>query len=97
MKYEREIVLSETEKTFVMKCLEEKDMMGEDDTWSKTAVFDNGIEMDIKLCGSRDGVSWTEAVLFRNGSEVCCSEVSDEFFGEWSLEFNNDEYIVLVQ
>lgn len=38
-----------------------------------TAIFGNGIEMDIKLCGVQyeDGgfnKPWTEAVLFKNGT-----------------------------
>lgn len=97
MKVTREIVLTEEEKKFIHKCLESKTMLGEDDTFSKTANFGNGIEMDIKLCGSRLEEPWTEAVLFRNGCELCCSEVFDEFEGEWKLEFDGTEYSVTVR
>lgn len=69
---------------------------GEYETIIKTAVFENGFEMDIKCCGCRDGVAWTEAVLFRNGSEVCYTEPCDEFLGEWECTNDVDTYIVNV-
>lgn len=69
---------------------------GIDETIIHTANFGNGYEMDIKCCGSDDETAWTEAVLFNNGSEVCCSEPSDEYLGEWELETRDDKYIVNV-
>ena len=75
---------------------------GEDLAITNTAHFDNGIEIDIKCCGvqydelNESNVGWTEAVIFKNGSEVMCSEPSDEYFGEWYLEYHEDEYIVNV-
>ena len=74
---------------------------GEDICITKTAVFDNGYEMDIKCCGVQyeeggDNGAWTEAVLFRNGSQVCCSEPSDEFVGEWELRDDNQVFTVNV-
>jgi len=69
---------------------------GDDSTISVTAIFDNGSEMDIKCCGSNEEPAWTEAVLFHNGSEVCCSDPSDEFVGEWELRNDEDIYIVNV-
>lgn len=77
--------------------------LGEDIAITKTAKFHNGIEMDIKCCGvqyeadSESNTAWTEAVLFKNGSEICCSEPGDEFMGEWILEYEGDEYVVLVK
>lgn len=58
-----------------------------------TAKFPDNYEMDIKCCGVRfeengSNTAWTEAVLFKNGRSVACSEVSDDFFGEWELEAN---------
>lgn len=63
---------------------------GEDNTIIETASFPNGYEMDIKCCGARDSCSWAEAVLFRpaNGGgfqECACSDVAEEFLGEWEL------------
>ena len=74
---------------------------GEDLTIVKTAVFDNGYEMDIKCCGvqyeeGEVNTAWTEAVLFHNGSEVCCSDPCDEFVGEWELSDGDNVYVVNV-
>lgn len=97
MKIARNIKLTEKEKVFIDKCLNSETMMSEDDTFSKTADFGNGIEMDIKLCGAREEKPWTEAVLFCNGSEVCHSDVCEEFEGEWELEYNGNIYVVNVR
>lgn len=80
----------------------EDECLGEDTTISYTACFDNGIEMDIKCCGvqyheNESNLAWTEAVLFENGAEVACTEVEDEFIGEWVCEYDNDEYVVIVK
>ena len=74
-----------------------KEMNEEDDTLSKTATFDDGIEIDIKLCGADYDYPWTEAVLFENGSECCCSEPCEGFVGEWQMEYNGDIYIVIIE
>ena len=77
--------------------------LGEDIAIVKTATFDNGVEMDIKCCGvqynedDESNTAWTEAVLFKNGSELCFTEPSDEYLGEWILEYNGDEYVVFVE
>lgn len=57
----------------------------EDETITITAKFPDNIEMDIKCCGSDTGPSWTEAVLFHNGSELCCTECEDDYLGPWEL------------
>lgn len=74
---------------------------GEDETMSYTADFGDGIEMDIKLCGvqyeeGESNTPWTEAVLFDHGSELCCSEPDDTFFGCWELEHDDVKYIAEV-
>lgn len=74
----------------------ESEMQGEDDIISCTAVFPNRLEMDIKCCGSREGPSWTEAVLFDHESEVACTEVCEEFLGTWELEYDGVVYIADV-
>ena len=78
-----------------------EDCFGEDSVISVTAVFEDGIEMDIKVCGvqfeeGESNLPWTEAVLFKNGCECGCPDPCDEFFGEW--EFTNDvnTYIAVV-
>jgi hypothetical protein len=68
-----------------------------DETVTKTAVFENGIEADIKLviCEG-DSTPYTEGVLFKHGSEVTHTDVEDEFVGEWEFEYEGEEYIVNV-
>ncbi len=68
-----------------------------DNTIVYTMVFSNNIEMDIKCCGCKDESSWTEAVLFNNGHELCCSEVYDTFIREWRLDYNDNIYIVNIE
>ncbi len=79
----------------------ESDCLGEDETIIKTVDFENEFEMDIKICGVKfkDGESnlpWAEAVLFKDGNEVECTEPSDAFDGEWVIEYNGDTFIVEV-
>lgn len=78
-----------------------EECMGEDETISCTANFPNGMAVDVKVCGvqyreGEDNRPWTEAVLFRNGSEVCCTEPGENFFGEWILEDDENKYIVTI-
>lgn len=63
-----------------------------------TAIFDEHYEMDIKVCipdDIEDGIKrnpvWTEAVLFYDGSELCCTEPADDYFGGWELEATVEE------
>lgn len=58
-----------------------------------TAIFDEHYEMNIKVCapddiedGTKGNPLWTEAVLFYDGSELCCTEPADDYFGGWELE-----------
>lgn len=79
----------------------ESECLGEDETVSVTAKFNNGIEMDIKCCGVQfeeggSNTAWTEAVLFRNGSQISCTDVCDTFEGEWELEDGDDVYCVNI-
>lgn len=57
-----------------------------DEVITTTSYFENGMQMDVKLviCEGTDR-PYTEAILFDHGSEVACSEVAEDFFGEWSL------------
>lgn len=73
----------------------------EDETISRTSIFDNDIEMDIKCCGVKfdensSNKAWTEAVLFKNGSEVACSEIKDNFIGEWEFKYDGNKYITKI-
>lgn len=112
MDFRKTIYITEDEKKeFDRMCfIEPKDeddfdahYLNEDTTISKTAKFDNGYEVDVKLCGVQyhDGESntmWTEAVLFdSNGSECACSDPSEGFDGIWELEYDGHNYIVTVE
>lgn len=90
-----EIRLSKDEVAFCNKCLN-KVILTEDDTLVWSASFGNGFEMDIKLCGADEEVAWTEAVLFKDGFEVGCTDCMDEILGEWELEYNDVTYITYV-
>lgn len=71
----------------------------EDDVFSRTAVFPDGRQMDIKCCGTQDPEqsSWAEAVLFEpNGQEICCTEPAFEYTGTWELTVKGVRYIVDV-
>ena len=77
--------------------------LSEDRTISAAATFDNGYQMDVKCCGvqydpNSTNTAWTEAVLFDDkGNELVCSDVSEDFFGQWELEHDGSKYIVDVE
>lgn len=98
--YFAEVLLTKEEYKRIKGYLEpscENEYQGVGNTISKTVVFPNGIEMDIKCCGCDSESSWTEAVLFLNGSECCCTEPGYEFLGEWVLEYKGISYHAFVQ
>ena len=80
----------------------EDECLNENQTLTYTAVFKNGYEMDIKVCGveyidGEDNSAWTEAVLFHYGSEVACTEPSDEFFGTWEMHDGNKVFQAIIE
>ena len=108
MRFEKKLFINMKESEQIRKhlhveptCAEE--CLGEDIAIVHTVNFGNGIEMDIKCCGvqydenAESNTAWTEAVLFRNGYEICYTEPSDEYLGEWVCEYNGNEYVVLVE
>lgn len=63
-----------------------------DETITETVDFGDGVEMDIKLVICEDEESpYTEAVLFKNGSEITHTDVEYDFEGEWVLEYETDK------
>lgn len=79
----------------------ESECFGINETITHTACFKDNIEMDIKCCGvdyeeNGGNTAWTEAVLFKNGHEVACSEPSESYFGVWKLCYEDTEYVVEV-
>ena len=69
-----------------------------DEALTETIKLDNGNEVDIKLViAEDDDYNWTEAVMFdKDGKELAVTEPSDDFFGEWYLEDNENTYIIEV-
>ena len=98
--YEQTIKIDfETAKqlTYWLNNNQEDNKLTLDMTYAKTAHFPDGFEMDIKCCGSDDGEACTEAVLFdTDGYQCCFTDVSDEFLGDWELDWNGTTYIVHV-
>lgn len=108
MKYERTIRISKEQITQINRYLNteptcEDECFGENETITNTAVFPNNIKINIKCCGVKydknatSNTAYTEAMLFKNGCEVCCSELSDKYTGIWTLEYDNDKYTVIIK
>lgn len=89
----------------------ERYRMGEEETISYTATFENGYQMDVKCCGVKyeppvpgdddpflHNAAWAEAVLYSaSGEEVACSEAGNPFFGTWTLSDERNEYTAEVK
>ena len=98
------IQLDETEKNFINNLLfmtgdeiYQKHGYKRDETIINTAKFSDGTEIDVRLviC-DKDELPYTEAVLFRNGSELACSDCEETYFGEWAFETEDVIYSVEV-
>lgn len=80
----------------------ESDCFGEDETICFGVVFDDDKQADVKLCGvqyecGQLNLPWCEMVLFdQYGHQLAFTEPQEEYFGEWSIEYNNTVYIVNV-
>jgi len=91
------IIISHAEAQTIQSYLDgTAGLQGSDRVISKTAVFPNGMEMDVKCCGSDTEASWAEAVLFDHGCEVYCTEPTKEFLGLWSIEYKGAKYEVTI-
>lgn len=97
MKFEKTLIIDRKTAEFYDKVLNSTDMMGEDDTYSETVDFGDGIEVDIKICGADNETPWTEAVMFCDGCEVSCSDAEDDIYGEWDFNYCDNEYVVIVE
>ena len=97
--FNKTLKVKQSTLNFIAKALTDPDQMGEDDTITETATFDNGYQVDIKCCGAQDDVAWTEAVLFDpKGNQVSYTDPSDRFTGKWYLaDDRGNTYIVTVQ
>lgn len=108
MKEQKTIIIPKEKAKYIDRLLTvepecEDECFGEDSTIVFSADFGLGYEVDVKVCGVQyeDGgcnLPWTEAVLFRYGAEVYCTEPSDELFGEW-IVYSTDgtEFVVNIE
>lgn len=67
-----------------------------DEVIIETAVFPDGMEMDIKACGEGENPGWTEAVLFCNGGECGCTDCEEKSEGVWDIRDDDVMYITVV-
>ena len=101
--YIEKIYVSEEIEKCLKEPTDESECLDEDETLINTVTFSNGFQMDIKCCGIKyeEGgcnSAWTEAVLFDDkGNELCCTDVCDVYFGEWTLEHGINKYTVIVE
>lgn len=65
-----------------------------DETITSTVIFTDQFQMDIQLviCEGKSK-PYVQAVLFKDGCEVACSDVLDELQDEYELEYNATIYI----
>lgn len=108
IRLEKEMVLTASQVEILQKALSWCDgdhpdcRFGEDETHTETAVFENGYEMDIKVsgvqydCPGGSNSAWSEAVLFKDGCEVACTDPGDDLLGEWELEHDGCVFVVNV-
>lgn len=61
-----------------------------------TAIFDDGIEVDIKVCNSDTG-PYIDAVMFEDNCEIGFLEVRDTLIGIYDFREDQDFYRVIVE
>ena len=60
-----------------------------------TANFDNGMEVDIKIC--KGDPPFVDAVLYHEGEEVQLLDVTDELLGEYLFYYEGELYSVSLE
>lgn len=100
MEYKEVIVLDKETYDRIMEAISQATLdLGE--SIISTATFSNGFQMDVKCNGcAGDQTAYLEAVLFdENGHEKGWVDGvdSDEYLGEWSIEYKGDTYTVDVK
>lgn len=64
---------------------------------SWTVPFGDGYEADVKVCSSdTNDPLWCEIVLFKNGSEVSCTDTCEDLIGTWTLEAKGNTYEIEI-
>ena len=90
MRYEATMKIERQTAEVIRKSLAGEYPLHEDEVISRTAVFADGKQVDVKCCGVQEqefeqNLPWAEAVLFSpEGSEIACSTLDDDsdFFGD---------------
>ena len=109
MKYEETLFINPGKLGNYSKLLstaprDRSEAFGEDSTITNTVKFSDGKLADIKICGVQfdedepeNSRPYAEAVLFNeNGCELACTDVDEEYDGEWIIPYGDDEYVVTV-
>ena len=100
MEYKEVIVLDKETYDRIMEAINEA-TLDEGESIIRTATFTNGFQMDVKCNGCAGGqTAYLEAVLFdEKGFEKGWVDGvdSDEYLGEWSIEYKGDTYTVEVK
>lgn len=104
MNYNATIELFPATAERIQRALDNTERLDPGASMIRSATFDNGMVMDVKCVGaeSEEEGAWTEAVLMKpdekgNLSEVAGGQVSDDYLGEWKLEYKGDTYTVDVK
>lgn len=112
MKYTNMIIVDEARSREIDKLLTTKpetksDCFGENEKISYTVELPGNMLMDIEICGvqyeeDQDNLPWTQAVLYQKGKgdayqECTFTDVSEDLFGLWELEFEGNVYAVDVK
>lgn len=68
-----------------------------DESYTHTAKFPDHMEMDIKLviCEGENR-PYAEAILFKDGQEVACTDCGEKLVKTWELEYEGTVYQATV-
>ena len=73
--------------------LEREMMNGADDKTGRgecmfdvSANFGDGFEVDIRIYNAEGDLPWSEGVLYKDGHEVCCTQVAGCLGGEYIMD-----------
>lgn len=61
-----------------------------------TAIFDDGVESDIKVCNGDTG-PYIDSVMFEDGNEIGFLEVRDTLLGVYDFRDDQECYRVIVE
>lgn len=106
MRYEKDLFISSEEMDWINKILHKAPVgapeFGKEVTSIFTVFFHKDIFLEVKICGmkyedEKYNLTWTEAVLFKDGVEISHTDPGEEIEGEWILYEGEDEFIVNVK